>query len=306
MLRLAVPAGAVLAALAFLTTPAAAAMTLAVAIDPARIAPNQESRAMEAVVTVDCTSVRARTVTAASAPVTLAFSNPSTVLLTGATVGQFMADDCPAGAETAELRMPYVVAVTHEAPGLVPLQVPVQASLESHSADLALGGLPQANATFAVTPAAQLASEAQSPAKLKPCGCPVTFDIDVTNFGNVRTRYEFTLDSRPAMPLPDEAFVLPEPFELAPSTVGSTSTGTAKVVFQAPADTWSGEAVFTVLVHSSAVGDPATTGAPLSVSMLVRNADAPSALDKATPGLHGPALAVGLVCLAAFAARRRA
>jgi hypothetical protein len=265
------------------------------------IAPNTEVRAVEAVLTLDCATLLARTVSAPST-LTMTLAAPASVVVTGSTSGTFLAADCPSATDTATLRMPFTVAVTRDAPGLVDLPVRAEAVLDSHPTDAAIGGTPHAAANFTVVAGAALLSEVRLATKFKECGCPVLFDLDVTNFGNVRTLYTFQLASTPEG-LPAGAIVLPEPFELPPSTPGSTSTGTAKLVFVGPEDSVSGEVALSVSVLSSAVDDPKATGTPLTVTMLVRN---PNPVDKAAPGLDGFFVVLLLASLAAAVARRRA
>jgi hypothetical protein len=293
MLRLAAALGVLLLA----ATPAAAEMTLAMETSVGPIKPGAESRVVDAVVTLDCVSLLPR---AAMAPavVTLAFAAPDVVLVTGPNTDRFVVEDCPPGAETATKRIPYAVTIAHGAPGFVDLQVQVEARLESHPADAA-GGTPAASAGLVVTAGAELASELALDEKVKGCACPVTFDLAVTNSGNVRTRYTFELDSAPAA----GTVVLPEPFEVDPSTAGSTSTGTGRVVYQSPGLSMPGEVAFSVVVHSAAAADPSITGGTLAAHMLVRNV---GGSNQASPGLDPLLVVLLLAGLACWAARRRA
>lgn len=287
-----------LGAVLFVALPTAAEMTLAMETSGGPIKPGAETRAVEAVVTVDCATLLARTV-GAPATLTMAFTAPSSIVVTGPSSERFVAEDCPLGTETLTRRLPYQVTVARGTPGFVDLQVQAEASFEPHASDAIVGGTPAARAAFTVTPGAELSSEIQLSDRFKVCGCPVTFDLAATNLGNVRTRYSFELSSAPAA----GTVTLPEPFEIDPSTAGSTSTGTAKILFQAPAGSWPGEVVFAVTVRSAAAADPGVTGGPLTANMLVRNSAAGS---QGAPGLDPAVVVLAVASVASVAARRRA
>jgi hypothetical protein len=252
---------------------------------------------VEVAIVVDCSSVFARA-PPPSVPegVQVTFEASQDVVITGASMQPLSSDACPTPTGNVTLVAPFQVVVLREAVGLRPLGLVAHAMLLG---DPLVPDPAEDSAQFTVTPGPFLAYQAQVDTKLKGCGCPVVFDVAVTNLGNVPTTFSFELAMAPAA----GNVTLPAPFTLEPSTVGSTSVGTGKIVFEGPPGDWPGEVVLSVAVKGAAAADPGSVGTPVSVSMLVRN-QAGQAKDVPMP--DPTALALVLLGLAVAAARRRA
>lgn len=290
------PALAALALLA-LAAPAEAALSITEVRAPQDpLQPVAELGQVEVEIAVDCSSVFART-PPPSAPegVRVTFDAPEHAVLTGASVQPLSSDACPTPTGNVTLVAPFQVVVLREAVGLRPLALVARAVLLG---DPLIPDPAEDAAEFTITPGPFLAYQAQVDTKLKGCGCPVVFDVAVTNFGNVATTFSFELALAPIA----GNVTLPEPFTLEPSTAGSTSVGTGKIVFAGPPGDWPGEVVLSVAVKGAAAADASAVGTPVSVSMLVRN-EAGQAKDVPSP--EPTALVLVLLALAVAAARRR-
>lgn len=295
MVRLALAALALLALA--MPGPAEAALAIAEVRAPqGPIEPEVEIAIIEVEVVVDCSSVFART-QPPSVPegVQISFEASDQVVIAGASIHPLPSESCQAPVGNVTVTAPFQVVVLRESVGLRPLRV---------AATAVLLGSPlvpdpaEDSAEFMVTPGPFLAYQAQVESKIKTCGCPLAFDLAVTNFGNVRTTYSFELAMAPGA----GTVTLPEPFAVEPSSVGSTSIGTGRIVFEAPAGSWPGEVAFAVSVKGAATDDPGSAGAPVTVNMLVRN---DAAQGKDVPALDPIVLVLLLAALACVVARRR-
>ena len=290
-----------LAALAFLALaagPAQGALQIAAVRAPqAPLEPDVDLAAVEVDVVVDCSSVFART-PPPSAPegVQVTFEVPQDVVITGATTHRLSSEACQTPTGNVTITAPFQVLVLRQAVGLRPLPVVARAVLLG---DPLLPDPAEDTAEFSVTPGPFLAYQAQVETKFKECGCPLTFDVAVTNFGNVPTTFSFGVAMAPVA----GTLALPAPFEVAPSSAGSTSIGVGKVVFDAPSGSWPGEVAFAVSVTGAAAEDPGSEGTPVVVNMLVRNT---ASQGKDVPALDPTVLVLSLAALACLVARRRA
>jgi hypothetical protein len=228
--------------------------------------------------------------------VQVSFQASDLLVITGPATHPLPSESCQAPVGNVSVTAQFLIVVQREALGLRPLPVVATAVLLGSPL---VPDPAEDSAEFSVTPGPFLAYQAQVESKLKSCGCPLTFDLAVTNFGNVPTTYSFELSQPPGA----GTVTLPEPFAVEPSSAGSTSTGTARIRFDAPAGTWPGEVSFAVSVVGTATDDPSSRGTPVTVSMLVRN---DSAQGKDVPGPDPLVLVLLLAFIASLLSRRRA
>ncbi len=283
-----------LLATTLIAAPARADLAIeSVDVPPEPIAPEVELGLAVVRMSVDCTSMMIRDPPplAAGVSVNLLWEAPPRVIVVGPSTIFAPTEACMGGALQVPVEAAFNVSIPRTVPGLEPLPLTVRAWLNTDSLDEA-----EDTAQTNVTAGAFLQSRVEAPVKLRGCSCDeLRYDVELTNYGNVRTRYVFEVGTAPTV----GRLRLPEPVVLDAPGGPEPSSVQVSVVFEAPSGSWA-EAALQVVVRTSAADAPGTEGTPLMVHFLARNT---SSLERW--GMPLPSAPILLVTLAILAAVRR-
>jgi hypothetical protein len=280
------------AALLSLSVPAATAqqgadVAIEVEAPPAPIQPQVENPSFEATVTVSCVQLLRSAGPAGlqGVPVTIDWSTQSGVVVTGPRSLSVDPQRCASGgAVSVRQSGVFQLSIPRAAPGLEPIPLRATATV---------GDATSAPFPFTVTGDYYPVNEARLERKLVSCSpCrDVALPFQVTNLGNARTQYTFTLASGPGG---GWSIRLPDVLVLDSRAAGNVT---------AHVSGHGGQASFSLAILPTAADDPTKAGDPLTVDLLVRDT---SLLSKATPGPAPAPLLAGLAALAVALSRRRA
>ena len=290
-----VPGGLAVATLLVLAGSASAALTMDLSQPEGRVEPERTQATVTASLTVDCQTLVVRN--EQERIVTFAFDPADDVLLTGSNSKAFAADACPTPDGTASLTADFVLTVTRDAPGLVPLVTSGVARLPTHATDSLLAPDLVAEDDVTLTADAYILVEprvAQKRIQLE--GDNATITIELANRGNVRLKVVATAEPTVGT-FEGGEIVLETPN--ADVLQGSPS-GNLNVVFRAPPESF-GQVALTVRLTSSAVDDPSRMGQLLDANVLLVDGR-PS--DRSSPAPAGPLVGLLLAGLATALRRR--
>jgi hypothetical protein len=221
----------------------------------------------------------------------VSFQASSGLVVTGPETVLLDPNACTPPATSLTVQQGYQIAIPRTAPGLQAIAVVGRAYLEPEPPTAAAGPGNATPQTFAVTPDYYSHNQVKVPSKLRqcsPCG-HVPVEVEITNFGNARTQYTFTVVNKPSsgwdLHLPDALLL--------------DAQASGKAVLEAGGH--GGEASFQVVVRPSAAADPQKQGDPLTFNFLVRDTSLASRASPA-PG----ALLSGLALVGLALSRRRA
>lgn len=215
------------------------------------------------------------------------------ILVLGPSEALFPLESCLLGAQESTATLHWTVALERDAPGLELLRADIVATLA------ATPGVPErtSEGILHVTGKPLVTLEVQPHEKLVLVrGDQGAINVTVVNRGNVKTAVALTLTE-----LPGEGTVsFPTTIVLNTNLSGLGASTSFPVTFQAPRGTWS-QAVAQVTLTPSAFLDPAASGAPVTMNLLFRNANA---LEREAPSPTAPLALAGLMAIALL--RRRA
>jgi hypothetical protein len=175
------------------------------------------------------------------------------------------------GQATAPGAAPFQISVPRTAPGLAPIACTMKIS--SPGVSPSIGPTPEQSVGFTVTADYYSVNQVKLTSKLKQSGPQkqVPFDMEVTNFGNARTQYNFELTNKPTggkwnAILPEVLLV-----ESPNSGQGSPTTTTTFTVATPFKNGWNNlEGAYQLTINPSEADDPSKAGNPLTANMLVR------------------------------------
>lgn len=290
-----------LAAALVVALPGASAMTLDIRSPSAPLQPEAQQGPIEISAAIPCQDIWARrTQVGASQTLELEVNAPPYVVLSGPTTVAIAPESCPSpqGSTTVETRL--LAALTREAPGLVPIQLRIEARLSGQSM---LGGDNGRAEGAAVVVAAPWLLLDIRPASKVACACPeALFAVDVQNLGNVQTRVHFQLKEETSgadIMMPDDVIV--------ESPNGGTGPTNGTVFISARLIDGKA-AAFTVVVTPMVAFLPSEQGLSREASFLAKGPDLEPLSDEIAEQAPLPAAPLlGLLLLGiAFLARRRA
>jgi hypothetical protein len=176
-----------------------------------------------------------------------------------------------AGQASANGAAPFQISVPRTAPGLTPIACTMRIS--SPGVPPTIGPTAEQSVGFTVTADYYSVNQVKLTSKLKQSGPQkqVPFDLEITNFGNARTQYNFELTNRPEggkwnAILPEVLLV-----ESPNSGQGSPTTTTTFTVATPFKNGWNNlEGSYQLTIKPAAADDPSKTGNSLTANMLVR------------------------------------